>query len=194
MAARPAGKVFGGIASLSSGLVLGREGPTIHIGTSVAAAFAGRLRLGEVDHKGLLAAGAAAGLACAFNAPLAATIFVIEEMRRHFPYSFKNLTAVGLACILATVVSEAMGGSAPDLFMPVSAEPPALSVLPWFAVLGLVMGVLGVLLNRSLLFMGTVVPRFHRRAPYVFQAVVGAAAGVLLAVFPMAVTGGTPCA
>ena len=183
-------KFFGGIASLSSGLVLGREGPTIHIGASVAAAFAGRLRLGEVDRKGLLAAGAAAGLACAFNAPLAATIFVVEEMRRHFPYSFKNLTAVGLACILATVVSDAMGGSAPDLFMPVSAEPPALSVLPWFAVLGLAMGVLGVLLNRSLLFMGTVVPRCHRRAPYVFQAVVGAAAGVLLAVFPMAVTGG----
>lgn len=183
-------KFFGGIASLSSGLVLGREGPTIHIGASVAGAFAGYLRLNEVDRKGMLAAGAAAGLACAFNAPLAATIFVVEEMRRHFPYSFKNLTAVGLACVLATAMADALGGRAPDLSMPVSSDPPALSLLPWFALLGCVMGVLGVLLNRSLLFMGTVVPRCHRRAPYVFQAVVGAAAGVLLAVFPMAVTGG----
>lgn len=183
-------KFFGGILSLSSGLVLGREGPTIHIGASVASGLADRLRLADLDRKGLLAAGAAAGLACAFNAPVAAMVFVVEEMRRHFPYSFRSFTAVGLACAMATVAADLMGGSAPDLSITVSQQAVSLAMLPWFVVLGVAMGVLGVLLNRSLLFMSTFSQYCHRRIPYLFQALTGALVGVLLVVYPMAVTGG----
>ena len=183
-------KFLGGVLSLSSGLVLGREGPTIHIGASVASGFADRFRLADLDRKGLLAAGAAAGLACAFNAPVAAMVFVVEEMRRHFPYSFRSFTAVGLACAMATVAADLIGGSAPDLSIAVSQQAVSLALLPWFMVLGVVTGGLGVLLNRSLLWVSTLGQCCHRRIPYLFQAVTGALVGVLLVVYPMAVTGG----
>src|SRR5262247_2520781 len=63
-------KFVGGVLGLSSGLVAGREGPTIHMGASIGQALAEGLRLGRMDLHALLAAGAAAGLAAAFNAPL----------------------------------------------------------------------------------------------------------------------------
>ena len=54
-------KFLGGVLGLSSGLVGGREGPTIHIGASIGAALAEWLRLDKMDYHALLAAGAAAG-------------------------------------------------------------------------------------------------------------------------------------
>ena len=67
-------KFFAGLLALGSGLVLGREGPTIHMGASAAAATVDCFRTTELERRGLLASGAAAGLACAFNAPLAAVL------------------------------------------------------------------------------------------------------------------------
>ena len=74
-------KFFGGLLSLSSGMVLGREGPSIQIGGNLGMMVAQLLRLKPDDCKTLLAAGGAAGLASAFNAPLAGILFVLEELR-----------------------------------------------------------------------------------------------------------------
>jgi len=108
-------KFLGGVAAIGSGLVLGRGGPTIHIGASVAAMLAARFRLDATERSGLLAAGAAAGLACAFNAPVAGVLFVIEETRRQFPYRFSTYTAVIIAALLATVMTQLIGGTGADL-------------------------------------------------------------------------------
>jgi CIC family chloride channel protein len=77
-------KFLGGAIALGSGAVLGREGPTVQMGGAVGAMVGDRLGLGEDDRHVLVAAGAAAGLAAAFNAPLSGILFVLEEMRRHF--------------------------------------------------------------------------------------------------------------
>ena len=87
-------KFVGGALGLSSGLVAGREGPTIHMGAAIGAAMPERLKLGRSDLHALLAAGAAAGLAAAFNAPLAAILFVIEETRKEFRYTLRSYVAV----------------------------------------------------------------------------------------------------
>ncbi len=67
---------------MASGLALGREGPTVQMGGAVGAAVAEWMQTSSRDRLILIAAGAGAGLAAAFNAPLAGVIFVLEEVQR----------------------------------------------------------------------------------------------------------------
>lgn len=181
-------KFVGGVLALSSGLVAGREGPTIHMGASIAQAIAERLKLSEVELRGLLAAGAAAGLAAAFNAPLAAILFVIEETRKQFRYTLRSYTAVIIASAASAVGMELVGGTAPQLQLD-NAEMP-LSLLPAFLVLGVFLGGLGIVFNRTLLFLLDWVTTTFRKVPFVPAIVVGAAVGALALVLPQAVGGG----
>ncbi len=181
-------KFFGGIVSIGSGLVLGREGPTIHIGASVAAVSSDLVDTAAEDRSALLAAGAAAGLACAFNAPIAAILFITEETRDEFPYSFRSYMGVIAAALLSTVATEWIGGKAPDLTM--AAAEPGLAALPLFALLGAVLGGIGVVFNAAVLRTLDFAASAHRRAPYVFPAVVGLVVGALLVLYPHTVTGG----
>lgn len=182
-------KFVGGLMALGSGLVVGREGPTIHMGASVAQATASWFSLGTRDARGLLASGAAAGLAAAFNAPLAAVLFVIEETRRQFPYGFKTYSAVILASVASGIVTEAITGTRP--FMEVVVPETPLSYLPAFVVLGVLLGLLGVLFNRCLVWgldfslaVGT------RSSFYIVPALVGFAVGILAILRPEATQGG----
>jgi CIC family chloride channel protein len=73
-------KFVGGILAIGSGLALGREGRTVHIGASIGHLLAKISRCNEHESRVLLAAGAGAGLATAFNAPIAGAVFVLEEL------------------------------------------------------------------------------------------------------------------
>mgnify|MGYP002402871503 CR=1 FL=1 len=181
-------KFFAGLASIGAGLVLGREGPTIHIGASVAEGVAERAKASDLQRRGLLAAGAAAGLACAFNAPLAAVLFVIEETRKQFPYTFNTYMGVIAAAIMSTVMTEVIGGVAPDLALSVPQIP--LALLGHFVLLGAFLGALGVLLNRAILTMVDAAHRWQIRIPYVYPAIVGLVVGATVILQPWAVTGG----
>lgn len=181
-------KFVGGVLALSSGLVAGREGPTIHMGASIAQAISERFKLTDSELRGLLAAGAAAGLAAAFNAPLAAILFVIEETRKQFRYTFRSYTAVIIASAASAVGMELVGGTAPQLKLD-NAEMP-LSLLPAFLVLGVFLGGLGIIFNSTLLFLLDWVAATFRRVPFVPALVVGAAVGALALVLPQAVGGG----
>lgn len=181
-------KFFAGIMAIGSGLVLGREGPTIHIGASVAAMMSSAVRMADVERRGLLAAGAAAGLACAFNAPIAAILFVIEETHRQFPYTFRTYTGVIAAAILAVLMTQVIGGMAPD--MPILSPEVPLVLLPAFVALGCVLGGLGVVLNSSILKAVGFGAWMQERVPYLYPALVGLVVGALFILLPLAVTGG----
>ncbi|MBB6307758.1 H(+)/Cl(-) exchange transporter ClcA [Xanthobacter tagetidis] len=182
-------KFFGGFLSLGSGLVLGREGPTIHMGASVAQAASEGLKLPTRENRGLLAAGAAAGLAAAFSAPLASILFVIEETRRQFPYGLKTYTGVMLASVTSGIVTQAIAGPRPFMAMTVPAMP--LEFLPAFVLLGVVLGFLGVAFNRCLVWSMDLARGIGLRTSfYLVPAVVGFAVGVLLVLRPEATMGG----
>lgn len=77
-----------GVLAIASGLMLGREGPSIQLGAMGGKGIAKYLHLSPVEERSLIASGAAAGLAAAFNAPIAGLLFVIEEVYHHFSRFF----------------------------------------------------------------------------------------------------------
>lgn len=75
---------MGGLFAIGSGLALGREGPTVQMGTSLSR-LVSRLHIkDDPDIRVIEAAGAGAGLAVAFNAPIGGSIFVFEELTSSF--------------------------------------------------------------------------------------------------------------
>ncbi len=104
------GKMFMTLLALFSGASAGREGPTVQIGASIMHAL-GRLGFfSRVDaERSLILAGGAAGVAAAFNTPLAGIVFAIEEMSRSFEE--RTSGAVLTAIILAGMASLAMIGN-----------------------------------------------------------------------------------
>ena len=77
-------KFVGGLLSLGSGMALGREGPTVQMGATIGHIIAPWIVREEDDHRVVLAAGAGAGLAVAFNAPIGGSVFVFEELTTSF--------------------------------------------------------------------------------------------------------------
>src|SRR5689334_8298995 len=74
------GKFFCCSASLASGIALGREGPAVQIGAGLASVIARRLRMSRDQVRALVPVGGAAALAAAFNTPIAAVLFSLEEI------------------------------------------------------------------------------------------------------------------
>ncbi len=183
-------KFVGGVLALSSGLVAGREGPTIHIGASLAQAVAERCNLDREALRGLLAAGAAAGLSAAFNAPLAAILFIVEETRRQFPYTFRSYCGVIVAAAASAVVTDSISGTQPDLAIAALQMP--LWSLPAFLLLGVVLGVIGVGFNATLLAVLDAVQPVIKRWPYLPITIVGGVLGALTLILPLATGDGEP--
>lgn len=168
-------KFFGGVAGIGAGLSLGREGPTVQIGAAVARALAGPLRTPAADVPQLFSAGAGAGLAAAFNAPLAGLIFVVEELHREL----SSRTAAGalIAAVCATVVTQWLAGDVPAFEAHgLSALP--LAALPLTAVIGLLGGLGGVFFNKALLAALDWSYRIKSLPRWILPGIVGAAIGL----------------
>lgn len=180
-------KFFGGIGTLSSGMVLGREGPTVQLGANIAEMFSDIFRLKSEDYRHtLLASGAAAGLSVAFNAPLAGIIFVIEEMRTEFKYGLISFKSIVIASIMATIVYRIFNGSATLLNIGNFDAVPMASL--WlFIVLGFFIGILGLLFNHSLLFLQDVFQKFYQGKISRFVitgGLIGGSCGLIALYFP----------
>ncbi|MCF8005053.1 MAG: H(+)/Cl(-) exchange transporter ClcA [Chromatiaceae bacterium] len=182
-------KFFGGILAVGSGLVLGREGPTIHMGAALGQLASERLGPRPGANRALIAAGAAAGLATAFNAPLASIVFVTEELREHVEYRFATIQSVILACCAAVIVSGWILGQGPDMPMP-NLDMAPLDSLPLFLVLGILIGALGVLFNRLLLGSVAAYRALGTPGAYVAAALTGLILGALIWFAPATVGGG----
>lgn len=187
-------KFIGGAFAIGSGLGLGREGPTVQMGGAVGEAVSRWMKVSPRQRQTLLAAGGGAGLAAAFNAPLAGLMFVLEEIQRDFtPHVFG---AAFVASMTADVVARSLIGQLPVFHVPAFPIPP-LAALPAFLILGILAGLLGVAFNRGLL--GTL-NLFARYGDWLARlggwpaklggAVVGATIGLLGWFIPMAVGSG----
>ena len=182
-------KFFAGLLGIGGGFALGREGPTIQMGgaTGLMVSQWFRVKIGEGERKALIAAGAGAGLAAAFNAPLAGVMFVLEELAGSFtPVVF---VSAFLASVTADVVGRVLTGEMP-VFQLHNMVAPNLRVLPAALLLGVVCGLGGVLFNRCLLKSLDLYDRL-RWPSWAIGAMAGAAVGLASGVYPdVAGTGG----
>jgi CIC family chloride channel protein len=180
-------KFIAGALAIGGGLALGREGPSVHMGGAVGDAISRWLKVLPQERRTLIAAGAGAGLAAAFNAPLAGVIFVLEEVQRDFhPFVFG---AVFLAAVIADIVARLLAGAFPVFTIPEYASPPTAS-LPIFVVLGILTGLLGVAFNRSLLGTMNLFTRLQGRWGLWIVAAVGAMVGIIGWFSPLVIGGG----
>lgn len=180
-------KFIGGVIGIGTGLSLGREGPTVQMSAALGQIVARLRNVPPHAVPQLLSCGAGAGLAAAFNAPLAGFIFVIEELHREL----SSRTMVG--ALIAAVVATAIAGL-------VSTQEPSFSIreydmlpiwaLPAAAALGALGGLLGVAFNLGLLSISMfsldqkLVPR------WILPAIVGALMGLIAWWMPYAIGGG----
>ncbi|MFM2486545.1 H(+)/Cl(-) exchange transporter ClcA [Celerinatantimonas yamalensis] len=154
-------KFIAGACTLSSGMVLGREGPSVQIGGAVGRMCAGAAKRYQHATHILTAAGAAAGLAAAFNAPLAGILFIIEEMRPQFRYNITSFKCVTLATLMATIVLRYFHGQQAIMDIP-SFKVPPLESLWLFLLLGIIFGVVGIKFNDAVLHLTGYFKRYHR--------------------------------
>lgn len=137
-------KFFGGFLCMFGGLALGREGPSIQLGSMVGKGISKGLDRGKTEERFLITCGASAGLAAAFHAPLAGVMFSLEEIHKNFSVSV--LTSVMTASLTADFLSSMILGTDSVFQFDI------IHTLPtqyyWMIViLGIVLGVLGVFYN-----------------------------------------------
>jgi chloride channel protein, CIC family len=182
-------KFFAGSLAIGAGLVLGREGPTVQMGGAVGDAISRALKVSPRERLTLIAAGAGAGLAAAFNAPLSGLVFVLEEVQRDFhPVVFGTAF---LAAAVADIVAR-LGADPFPVFLVNKYPTPPLATLPAFAILGIVAGILGVLFNRSLVASLNFYGRVKNKL--LAAGVTGAVVGLIGWFVPIAIGNGHPLA
>lgn len=149
-------KFAGGLLAIGSGLFLGREGPSIQLGASVGLGTSKLTKGDETEETVLLSSGAGAGLAAAFNAPIAGLMFVLEEVH----HNFSPLVAITTftSAIVANFVSLTFFGLTPVLNIG------AVTALPihyyiYLPLLGIFLGLNGWLYNKVIL---DILPKFYQ--------------------------------
>jgi chloride channel protein, CIC family len=182
-------KFFGGVLAIGSGMALGREGPSVQMGASVAFLVGRAFRRNWPDCRVLFAAGAGAGLATAFNAPIAGAVFVLEELVRRFEPHIA-IAALG-ASATAIAVARLFIGDAADFYVDALAYPRA-EAKPLFFLLGAAAGFVAIAYNRAILGGIALAERVPGLPVEWRAALIGTMVGMLAWFAPGLVGGGDP--
>ncbi|MDQ7989762.1 MAG: chloride channel protein [Candidatus Dactylopiibacterium sp.] len=143
------GKIALGVAAIGAGFSAGREGPSVQVGASIMHAFRRFLPAPTRDYsRHLVLAGGAAGIAAAFNTPLAGIVFAIEELGRRFEE--KTSGVLISAIVLAGLISVSLQGNY-IYFGRLAVEPASYRILWPVLVCALACGIAGGLFSRVLI-------------------------------------------
>src|SRR5208283_4766549 len=143
--------------SIGSGGSVGREGPIIQIGAAFGSTLGQLIAMPARQRAVLIAAGAGGGIAATFNTPIGGIVFAVELMLP--ATTATSLLSVALSVVTATFIGRTVFGALPSFNVPSllqgesllreAGPAAALSVLPWFVLFGLILGVLAWLLTRG---------------------------------------------
>ncbi|ACI54068.1 Chloride channel core [Rhizobium leguminosarum bv. trifolii WSM2304] len=179
------GKIVLTVLGLLSGASIGREGPTVQVGASIMLAVA---RFGGMAQaRGLILAGSAAGIAAAFNTPLAGIVFAIEEMSRTYESRANGLVLT--AVILSGLAALGLAGSY-NYFGSTAVAPVSLRDWELVLVCGIGGGALGAVFSGLALHAGQHVRRFAQPQPLRRMVMLATVCGLAVAVIGI-LSGGT---
>lgn len=161
-------KFFGGLGALGSGMVLGREGPTVQLGGNIGAMVCDLLKIKNKAYRHtFLATGAAAGITAAFNAPLAGILFIIEEMRPQFRYNLTSIKAIFVGVIMASIMYQFLFNQE-SVFQIGHFNAVPIQSLWLYLILGISFGCIGVISNKCILMMQERYRQFYQQKSYHF--------------------------
>lgn len=173
----PFGKFITGVMCVGGGHSMGREGPSVQIGAGLASAIGQWLRLSPTRVRDLVPVGAAGALAAAFNTPVAAVLFALEEI-----IGDMNARLIGsavAASVASTIVARSILGNEPLFHVPpYQLMHPA--EIGAYAALGIVGGLVSVIFTRLLLYSRGAWLRLPVRTRVIQPAIGGLLIGVLL--------------
>ncbi|PSB32231.1 chloride channel protein [Chlorogloea sp. CCALA 695] len=169
--------------ALGSGLSLGRQGPTVHIGAALAGGLSRYLPMSPDHRRQLIAAGAGAGLAAAFNAPITGVLFVVEQLLQDL--SGITLGTAIIASFVGAVVSRLLGGRSLQLNLELTANVTSFSLgeIPFYIILGILAGLLGSLFNQGIITSLKLYQRLHISLPLRI-ALAGSVSGIAVSLLP----------
>ncbi len=176
-------KFIGGVLSVGSGLFLGREGPSIQLGAALGQGLADFFKVSTYEKKILISSGASAGLAAAFNAPIAGLLFVLEEVHHGFS-PLVWLTSFA-SSVTANFISQFIFGLKPVLSLGKIPDIP-LRYYGWLILLGVFLGAMGWVYQKSTLALPTIFKRlpfseqFHGLIPFLMVIPIGYFAPTIL--------------
>jgi len=175
--------------AIGSGQSLGPEDPSLQMGAGIASALGRRLRLSRDKLRLLAPVGTAAGLAAAFNAPISAVLFVIEEVIG--TWSASALGAIVLAAVSSAVVMRSFLGGEPMFRVPpyTLAHPAELLA---YAVLGVVSGILSLAFTKIISYFRPKLRALPEWTYYLQPAVAGLLIGFIGLRFPQSMGTGYP--
>jgi CIC family chloride channel protein len=162
--------------SLASGIALGREGPSVHVGAGIASSLGRRLGLSPASIKALVPTGASAALAAAFNTPISAVLFSLEEVMgdMHAPV----LGSIVLGSATSWIVLHLILGDEPLFHVPAYQLVHPVEFV-FYAALGVLGGLVSAAFVKLLLWQRKHFLRAPRSAVWLMPAVGGLTVGVL---------------
>jgi CIC family chloride channel protein len=177
----PIGKFITGVLCIGSGHSMGREGPSVQIGAGLASALGRWLDLPPRRIRELVPVGAAGALAAAFNTPVAAVLFALEEIIGDM--NAPLLGSAVVASVASVVVERSILGNEPLFHVPAYRLVHPAELLA-YAALGIIGGVLSLLFVKGLLGLRALFARLPPRTRVIQPAVGGLIIGMLLVVAP----------
>jgi chloride channel protein, CIC family len=175
------GKFLTGVLCIGSGHSMGREGPSVQIGAGLASSIGKWFHLSPERAQSLVPVAAAAALSAAFNTPVAAVIFALEEIIGDMNAALVGSTVV--ASVAAVIVERSILGNSPIFQVPQYhlVDPAELIA---YAVLGVVGGIVSLAFSKGLLWLRGLFQRLPARTRVIQPAIGGLIIGVMLIFFP----------
>ncbi|MBF0587804.1 MAG: chloride channel protein [Magnetococcales bacterium] len=141
------GKMIACSLSIGCGGSVGREGPVVHLGATIASWFGQRLHMSTKHMRTMVGCGAAAGIAASFNAPIAGVMFALEVVLAD--YGLATFSPIVLSSVIATIIARAHLGDFPAFTVP-HYQLVSVWEIPAYIGLGVLCGLTGILFMKAL--------------------------------------------